>query len=48
MTLLKLSISKKMLRFRKRLWKTSKIGTLPVTLVTSNFQELFITKFDSN
>ena len=40
MTSLKLSIGQKMLRIRKTtLEKNSKIGKLPVTLATLNFQE---------
>ena len=43
----KFNFSLKLLRFRKVTSRNLKIGKLPGTLATSNFQELFVIKFNS-
>ena len=46
--IIKVKLAKERLRFGKVTLANLKIGTLSVTLATSNFQELFVMKFDSN
>ena len=45
-TSFKLNVCQKMLRFRKVTLAKLKIKELPLALATSNFQELFVNKFD--